>query len=61
MPSPRWRVCDGLARQGTWDDLVCLHRGGEGQRYEVWARGLRERLPRIRVPLSEGDRDLVYP
>ncbi|ETW93271.1 MAG: hypothetical protein ETSY1_39945 [Candidatus Entotheonella factor] len=40
---------------------MCLHRGGEGQRYEVWARGLRERLPRIRVPLSEGDRDLVYP
>ncbi|ETX02644.1 DUF4058 family protein [Candidatus Entotheonella palauensis] len=48
-----------LAQQGTWDYLVCLHRGGEGQRYEVWARGLRERLPRIRVPLSEGDRDLV--
>jgi hypothetical protein len=48
-----------LEQQGTWDYLVCLHRGGEGQRYEIWARGLRERLPRIRVPLSAGDRDLV--
>jgi hypothetical protein len=48
-----------LEQQGTWDYLICLHRGGEGQRYEVWARDLRERLPRIRVPLSAGDRDLV--
>jgi hypothetical protein len=48
-----------LEQQGTWDYLICLHRGGEGQRYEIWARSLRERLPRIRVPLSEGDSDLV--
>lgn len=48
-----------LEQQGTWDYLICLHRGGEGQRYEIWARSLRERLPRIRVPLSEGDRDVV--
>lgn len=48
-----------LEQRGTWDYLVCLHRGGEGHRYEVWARGLRDRLPRIRVPLSEGDGDLV--
>ena len=48
-----------LEQQGTWDYLVCLHRGGEGHRYEVWARGLHERLPRIRVPLSDGDGDLV--
>jgi hypothetical protein len=48
-----------LEHQGTWDYVICLHRGGDGQRYEIWARRLRERLPRIRVPLSAGDRDVV--
>lgn len=48
-----------LRDRGSWDYLICLHRGGEGARYEVWARPLREHLPRIHVPLAEGDDDLA--
>jgi len=36
-----------LRRQGRWDYLIWLHRGGQGERYEVWGRTIRERLPRI--------------
>ena len=48
-----------LLRQGRWDYLVSLHRGGQGKRYEVWAITVRQRLPRIRVPLTDGDPDVV--
>jgi hypothetical protein len=48
-----------LIERGTWTYLVCLHRGGQGGRYEVWATTLRQRLPRIRVPLAHGDADVV--
>src|SRR5205823_14755893 len=48
-----------LLEQGTWDYLVSLHRGGQGSRYEVWAVTLRQRLPRIRVPLAEDTPDVV--
>ena len=48
-----------LARRGRWDYLVSLHRGGQGQRYEVWAFTVRQRMPRIRVPLADGDPDVV--
>lgn len=39
--------------------LVCLHRGGQGNRCEVWPITLRQPLPRIRVPLADGDPDVV--
>ena len=48
-----------LLRRGPWDYLVSLHRGGRGQCYEVWAVTLRQRLPRIRVPLANNDPDAV--
>jgi hypothetical protein len=48
-----------LIARGVWDYLVCLHRGGQRGRYEVWAMTLRQRLPRIRVPLSNGEPDIV--
>jgi Protein of unknown function (DUF4058) len=48
-----------LIEQGTWTYLVCLHRGGQRRRFEVWAITLRQRLPRIRVPLAHGDADVV--
>jgi len=48
-----------LLRKGKWDYLVCLHRGGQRGRYEVWAITLRQRLPRIRVPLQDVDPDAV--
>jgi hypothetical protein len=48
-----------LLLKGYWDYLVCLHRGGQGQRCEVWPIMLRQPLPRIRVPLADGDPDVV--
>jgi hypothetical protein len=48
-----------LRKMGTWDYLVCLHRGGDGLRYEVWPNTVRQRLPRIRVPLTGSDPDLT--
>jgi hypothetical protein len=38
--------------------LVCLHRGGQGRRFEIWPNRLRERLPCIALPLDEGVPDL---
>ncbi len=42
-----------------WYNLVCLHRGGAGYRFEVRPRTIRDRLPRIRVPLENGLPDVV--
>lgn len=39
---------------GAWDSLICLHLAGTGDEYETWPRTLRDRLPRIFVPLLEG-------
>jgi hypothetical protein len=50
---------ENLLLMGRWNYLVSLHRGGQGGRYEVWAIQLRQRLPRIRVPLAGGDPDVV--
>lgn len=41
-----------------WNYLVCLHRAGEGSRFEVWPNSLRHALPRIRIPLESGEADL---
>jgi Protein of unknown function (DUF4058) len=49
----------GLRKKGRWDYLVSLHRGGRGNRFEVWAVSLSQRLPRIHLPLADGDPDLV--
>ena len=40
------------------DYITCLHRGGHGERYAVWPVSLRQRLPRIAIPLSDGDADI---
>jgi hypothetical protein len=48
-----------LVRRGNWNYLVCLHRGGQGNRCEAWPITSRQRLPRIRVPLADGDPDVV--
>lgn len=51
---------EALIGRGTWDYLVSLHRGGnKGERYEAWGILLRQRLPRIRVPLLRNDPDVV--
>ncbi|MCS7252730.1 MAG: DUF4058 family protein [Armatimonadota bacterium] len=48
-----------LLKRCRWDYLVSLHRGGQGNRFEVWAITVRQRLPRILVPLADGDPDVV--
>jgi hypothetical protein len=53
-PPPDW-----LLEQDYWDYLVSLHRGGQGERFEVWPIPLRQRLPRVRVPLAGNDPDVV--
>ncbi|HLK55356.1 MAG TPA: DUF4058 family protein [Chthonomonadaceae bacterium] len=42
-----------------WDYTICLHRGGDGKRYAVWAVPLRQRLPRIVIPLDAGVPEIV--
>jgi hypothetical protein len=48
-----------LVSRGNWDYLVCLHRGGQGNRCEVWPITLRQPLPRIHVPLADSDPEVV--
>ena len=48
-----------LLKRGKWNYLVCLHRSGQKGRYEVWAITLQQRLPRIHIPLQDGDPDVV--
>ena len=50
---------ESLLSEGHWDYLVCLHRSGESDSVVVWPRTVQERLPRISIPLSSGEPDLV--
>lgn len=50
---------DILQMHTVWDYVVCLHRGGAGNQFEVWPITLRDRLPRVAVPLSEADDDVI--
>src|SRR5207244_12673226 len=50
---------DRLLRQGPYDYLVCLSRGNERDRCQVWGFTVRQRLPRVRVPLAADEEDLV--
>ncbi|GAB4458177.1 MAG: DUF4058 family protein [Armatimonadaceae bacterium] len=40
-------------RAGHFDYIISLHRGATGNSFEAWTRTVRERLPRIRIPLTE--------
>jgi hypothetical protein len=40
-------------RAGHFDYIVSLHRGGDGEIYDVWPVTVRERLPRLSIPLTE--------
>jgi hypothetical protein len=45
---------------GQYDYLVCVNRAiGKRDRFQLYGRPLRERLPRIRIPLAEGDADVA--
>lgn len=48
-----------LLEKGGWDYIVSLHRAHQGGRFEVWPTRLRARLPRVAVPLLDGDPDVV--
>ncbi|HUG91773.1 MAG TPA: DUF4058 family protein [Planctomycetaceae bacterium] len=48
-----------LERFSPWHYMVCLHRAGAGRRFEVWPVRLQDRLPRVYVPLDEGDEPVV--
>ncbi|HLK59135.1 MAG TPA: DUF4058 family protein [Chthonomonadaceae bacterium] len=48
-----------LLRETRWDYLVCLYRAGQPQALQVWPTPLRERLPRIDIPLDVGVQDVV--
>src|SRR5262249_54989144 len=47
-----------LLRHGPYDYLVCLSRANERDHCQVWGFTVRQRLPRILVPLAEEDEDL---
>jgi hypothetical protein len=54
-------VAEWAARgRGAYDYLVCVNRAqGARDHYELYPRALRERLPRIRLPLAGGDPDVT--
>ena len=53
---PEW-----IARQrAVYDYLICVNRAeGMRDRFRLYPRPLRQHLPRIRVPLADGDPDVV--
>jgi hypothetical protein len=53
---PEW-----IARQhASYDYLICVNRAdGLRDRFRLYPRPLRQRLPRISVPLTDGDPDVV--
>jgi len=44
--------------RGPWHYLACLHRAGPQYEYDVWPRTIRERLPRVLVPLTKSHSDV---
>jgi len=51
---PEWRV----QTVKPYDYLVCINRWPERHRFRLYPCRLRERLPRIRVPLADADQDV---
>lgn len=43
----------------AWDYIVCLHRGSRPSEYAMWLNSLHDPLPRVEVPLAEGDPSVV--
>jgi hypothetical protein len=52
---PQWRV--KALKIKLFDYLCCVSRWPMRNRFELYPRRLRQRLPRLRVPLAEGDPD----
>lgn len=47
-----------LGLRASWDYVICLQRGGHNQ-CAVWPVGVRQRLPRVSVPLADQDSDVA--
>ena len=43
----------------AFDHTVCVTRGGTPDRHEIYAFGVRKRLPKFKLPLAADDRDTV--
>jgi len=53
---PEWAA----RNQGPYYYLICVNRAeGRRENFELYPRSLRERLPKIRLPLAEGSPDVV--
>lgn len=52
---PEWRT----AEIRPYDSLVCISRYPHRNRFELYPKQLRDRLPRIYIPLAEPDPDVV--
>jgi hypothetical protein len=46
-------------RAGKFDYILSLHRGGEGNIFDIWPVPLHQPLPRIRIPLTEEADDIT--
>jgi hypothetical protein len=42
-----------------WHSVICISRAGRRERFEVYVRTIRQRLPRIAIPLHPPDPDVV--
>jgi hypothetical protein len=52
---PHWRVKESKIK--PFDYLCCVSRWPLRNRFELYLRRLRQRLPRLKVPLADGDPD----
>jgi Protein of unknown function (DUF4058) len=52
---PQWRMKE--LKLKAFDYVCCVNRWPMRNRFELYPRKLRQRLPRLRVPLGEGDPD----
>ncbi len=42
-----------LRKYGSWDYLVCIHPALTENEYFVWLKAVRDRLPKIQIPLED--------
>jgi len=52
---PNWK----LDEYGKFDYVTCVNRGESRKRFELYPTQLQQRLPRIAIPVSAGDSDVV--
>ena len=52
---PEWRV----GELKPYDSLCCISRWPQRNRFELYPRSLRQRLPRLAIPLADGDADVT--